>query len=1265
MVGGLGWMLRGVFVLLCLLAGGRMLAGETTHRVEWRHEVLVDLDKPGQDYEATGWTVDFPASRVYHRASYASSEPGQPYLSSVEYTPLDFPVVRRPAWLFPEEDGRHLALRTSRGQRHVDVNLPLFVLRGGQLLGLSSYTLAWRAVRGGPITSGSEYVGAARSVLATGEWVKISVEQSGVYRLDYRELAALGIGDPAQLSVWGNDGHALSYMNSDTYVDDLRQLPVEWHAPGGVIGPGAFALVYLGGPEWYEYDKDGDIYRYRWSDYFTRSHYFITMGRPTLGVQTAVPLPADHTQEGYWALRGYRDAQINLTETGRDWLSLPFNLRRGQRLDLELDDPEPGRGARVGLHMAVSSPLESSFSISMNGQPVGTLPAPAIPVWQSVYRLATRVDGVFASAELPSTGRFSLGLEYVAPTAGSNAWVRWVDFNVRQMLRWRGSPFEFFSDAVGTPGQGNRLRLLGAEEGLEVWDVDDPFATRRYGSPDEVVVDAASRRHMVVFNPRNARRVRFEGRVDNQDLHGTTEVPNLLIISHPRFLAQAEQAADIYRTSPWGGLRVQVVDADAVYNEFASGNRDVSAIRNYARMLYWRGGGGAPGNPFRYLLLVGKPHYKTWLGSQEGNQLPNFQSSASFDKSECYATDDYFGIFDPDEGDGDGGLDVGVGRYSVSNVADMANLLTHERAYHNPANWSDWLVRGVSMGDDRDGLVHMAEADALADAAEGQRPAVMMEKLLYDRYEKRMSYEGGKYPSVTERLNAAVEEGASWINYVGHAASFTLSTEAVLLRGTGHRWMNLRHLPILCAASCHFACNDIPDQEALGEELVILPAGGAIGVVAANRISYSRDNNRFNRALIEGVYSPASTDQMPTLGDALRQAKVGMAAVPNKRRYALLGNPALPLPRADARAALQSYQGHAPAQPADPPEKMEGLEPIELVGDFRYADGSPIERGVAYVTVKSPQVERETLNTEGQGALKYKTREAILFRGKARIRDGRGTIRFITPMDLPADKGLGLISLMGVGDRGVSQGSYQHFEVGGLFAGAGSDTEGPGIDIRLGDGSRRDGKIVVGSQVELRLLLRDSSGINVSGAGVGHGLMVYLEHDGEVSAYDLNASYLADEDTYTRGQARYMFHGLTPGNYRLRARACDVYNNCSEEVQDFEVAHAESPRLSNLLNYPNPFTGHTAFYFDWTRPGEACDVSIQIYTVDGELVRDMQFRELAPSFRLGPYWWDGLDAWGRKLGRGVYFYRVYVRVRKGWSVHQEGAASGYGKLLKL
>jgi hypothetical protein len=145
----------------------------------------------------------------------------------------------------------------------------------------------------------------------------------------------------------------------------------------------------------------------------------------------------------------------------------------------------------------------------------------------------------------------------------------------------------------------------------------------------------------------------------------------------------------------------------------------------------------------------------------------------------------------------------------------------------------------------------------------------------------------------------------------------------------------------------------------------------------------------------------------------------------------------------------------------------------------------------------------------------------------------------------------------------------------------------------------------------------------------------------------LNDLYEADLDTYRSGQVRYRLNKLAEGPHTLRLKAWDVFNNSSETSTEFVVSSSAEMALAHVLNYPNPFTTHTEFFFEHNRPCNTLNVQVQVFTVSGRLVKTLSRQLACEGYRSEGLAWNGLDDFGDKLGRGVYVYRLHVTTPEG------------------
>jgi hypothetical protein len=171
--------------------------------------------------------------------------------------------------------------------------------------------------------------------------------------------------------------------------------------------------------------------------------------------------------------------------------------------------------------------------------------------------------------------------------------------------------------------------------------------------------------------------------------------------------------------------------------------------------------------------------------------------------------------------------------------------------------------------------------------------------------------------------------------------------------------------------------------------------------------------------------------------------------------------------------------------------------------------------------------------------------------------------------------------------------------------------------------------------------LTDSSGINTGNAGIGHDIVATLDDDNR-KYYVMNDFYESDLDNYQKGTVRFQMPELTPGRHSLKIKAWDVLNNSSEYILDFTVVTNEQLILDHVLNYPNPFTTKTSFWFEHNRPATDLNVTIEIFTVSGKLIKTIRRTINSLGNRSNEVEWDGRDEFGSKIGKGVYLYHLKV-----------------------
>jgi len=285
-------------------------------------------------------------------------------------------------------------------------------------------------------------------------------------------------------------------------------------------------------------------------------------------------------------------------------------------------------------------------------------------------------------------------------------------------------------------------------------------------------------------------------------------------------------------------------------------------------------------------------------------------------------------------------------------------------------------------------------------------------------------------------------------------------------------------------------------------------------------------------------------------------------------------------------------------------------------------------------------------DNDGLIIMDFTTLGEVVFKGQASIENGLFEFDFIVPRDVGIPVGNGKVSFYAQTSSPLSDQAGANFDIkiGGINENAPEDNIGPVINLFMNDENFVSGGITNESP-NLLAKLQDDNGINTA-SGIGHDITAVIDGD-ETNPIILNDYYQANVDDYTNGVVTYPFRDLEPGLHTLTLKAWDVYNNsATSEIQFIVYDKDEELVIDNVLNYPNPFVSYTEFWFNHNS-AEPLDVSVQIFTVSGKLVRTLNGQTTggnkAVSSVSKDIVWDGRDDFGDKIGKGVYVYKLKVK----------------------
>ena len=752
--------------------------------------------------------------------------------------------------------------------------------------------------------------------------------------------------------------------------------------------------------------------------------------------------------------------------------------------------------------------------------------------------------------------------------------------------------------------------------------------------------------------------------IANQDLHADGQADLVIIIPASRtLLKQAQRLKELHESHD--GMRVNIVAADQLYNEFSSGTPDANAYRRYLRMLQDRAATEA--DMPKYLLLFGDCVWDNRMLTADCKRfdpddfLLVYESENSFSETVCYAGDSWMGILA--EGAGSDARrelqDVGVGRFPVTTVAEAKIMVDKTINYSKNQNGGAWQNTIMFMGDDGNDNIHMKDVDSVANSVGRDYPNFLIKKVMWDAYTRESSATGNTYPEVSKIIRQQQANGALVMDYGGHGSATLISHESVLGLSDFSE-SRTSNLPLWVTAACDIMAFD-GVTETIGESAVLNEKGGAVAFYGTARTVFTSANKYINHAFMKRVLS--LQDGKPiALGEAHRLAQndvmLGTNRYPtptredpnktspeqdnseNHLQYSLLGDPALSLNLPTAQVVVDEIDGVAVGSGTMPTVKAGSV--IKMKGHVAGVEGF---NGVVTATVRDTREEItcKLNNTSGDGAevaFKYLDRTKTLYHGSDSIRNGQFELTFAVPKDINYADGQGMINLYALNtDKTIrANGSCDQFIVGGS-AEAKNDSVGPSIYCYLNSPSFVDGGNV-NSTPYFVAEIKDKDGINAAGSGIGHDLQLVIDGD-MAKTYTLNNNFSYDFGTYTSGSTFYSIPELEEGPHRLQFRAWDIQNNSSTAVLHFNVVKGLRPQLFNIGVTNNPARTSTTFIISHDRMESNMDVVIELFDAAG---RQMWRHAESGVSATGNYTvdWDLSVDGGRPLQTGVYLYRVKV-----------------------
>ena len=739
-------------------------------------------------------------------------------------------------------------------------------------------------------------------------------------------------------------------------------------------------------------------------------------------------------------------------------------------------------------------------------------------------------------------------------------------------------------------------------------------------------------------------------RITNQDHHADAATDMVIIIpTSQHLLAQAERLKAHHEQHD--GLRVTIVPADELYNEFSSGTPDATAYRRYLKMLYDRA--TTPNDKPRYLLLFGDGAWDNrmltseWSGYNTDDYLLCYESENSFSQVNCYVSDDFFCLLDDEEviqttnGNSTtyaGKPDVAVGRLPARTPDEAKTLVDKIISYAQNEYAGPWQNEICMMGDDGNDNSHMKTADKVATMIENTYPNYNVDKIYWDAYQRTSSSTGYSYPDVTRLIKQQLQNGALMMNYCGHGAAYAMSHELVM-KLTDFESQQSNYLPLWMTASCDIMPFD-GQEENIGETVMLNSKGGGIAFFGTTRTVYATYNEVMNLAFTKHVLTPGMA-----IGEAVRLAKCELVEKSsdltcNKLQYTLLGDPALQLNTPRQKMVVDSING----MPATQGIKLAAGSIVKITGHVELNNETDTDfNGIVTLSVRDAE---ETItcrlndrsSTGADKAFVYQDRTNYLYRGSENVTEGVFHFTFAIPKDISYTDGSGLMTLYAINaDKTRSaHGENESFELIGSST-ALTDSIGPSVYCYLNSKNFKNGGKVNTTPYFIAELY-DDSGINASGSSIGHDLELII--DGDINkTYNLNNYFEYDFGDYRSGSIGFSIPQLSIGTHKLLFRAWDILNNSTTTELLFEVSEDAGSGEFNVTCTQNPASTNTQFVITHDRPGSELKVTLDVFDLGGRQLWRQTDTVMATNDTV-TIDWNLNVAGGSRLHTGLYLCRL-------------------------
>ena len=1072
--------------------------------------------------------------------------------------------------------------------------------------------------------SASKY--ATTSKLSSGQWVKISIPEDGVYQITSRELIKMGFSNINDVKVYGAGGHPISEVLDGSAPDDLVQVPSK------IVGN---KIVFYGcGPVGYTLEgaTTSPHFTRTFNSYSQQGYYFLTSDSSPRVEPANVTYGITGTRLRDTSLDYYHHETeaISASQSGKDMLGEAFI---DKQLQLTYNIPSLCGDSAIMVNTCVavkSKDTPAYLKVNFNNKQVpfdnNDIKIPAAPSEYTFYNFISPYALVqpTTTAPIPASGTINFNITgnpnwskldyFILTFHHRNTLENSVDNQVRMNFNQVSS-----SDIIAVTDDNPSLLM---------WNIDNPQAPKNYNLKEAegyrgfTPLYTIETTQFIAFDPtQTLKSITGYDPVENQNIHGLP-TPDMVIVTCKELLEQASRVARMHITND--KMIVHVIDQDLIFNEFSSGTPDAMAIRLMNKMFYDR-----DSSKFKYLIMFG-------AGSQDNRQILakrpctilTYESTGSHDETSSYVSDDFFGMLEDNSGKNPANelLLLGVGRIPCASLEEAESDVDKLIDYVNNPDYGPWRNNALLIADyyEEDHNLHAYQAEGLGNIIASElglpinRNKVFLSQFPYDSQTK-MGLEA------RQRMTQLLKDGQYFMTYVGHGNGMALTHEYKLWTTLEARNTTYPHLPIITTACCDVARYD-GNTRGLLEIMFHKPEGGAIAMVTTTRSAYASGNDALNQAFIRNMFGNTSTGQMPTIGEVYMRTKQSFGHITsyNKMMFVLLGDPAIKVNYPKPYFKINKINGYTIGTNSISTGE---LRQITIEAAVYTPDGSQIDTSFnGDATLAIYDYEKKELTENGRDIFFPRN---LLTQVEGRVENGIFVCNTIMPRYFQNPGSAGLVSVYahrdnsdemvnGNTDRIMLQ-AYSETNPNTIH-----DVTPPVIsDIYIDDQSEFAATNNVQFKSTLHISATDDYGFNNQTITIGNGLDLKID-GGKKYGTELR-SFVTLRDQGKTLDLDYPIE-LLEGHHTLQFTTHDIAGNRASRVFDFYVGGQQV-----ALSVEQEPASEVAT-FNLTAPeGSNPEVKIMVFNSTGQYV----WYTTTSSF---PFDWDLKNRRGKRLPAGVYKY---------------------------